>query len=164
MLRSMTGFGRNKYEIDGREYLVEIKSVNNRYSDINIKMPRNISFLEEKVKKTLTNSISRGKVDVFINFTNYSEKGKKIKINTELAQNYIEELRKLQKETNIIDNIGIIDISKMPEVLNLRTDDDDEELIWQELSECLNKAVTGFLLMRENEKIAKLNNLNKNYI
>lgn len=151
MLRSMTGFGRNKYEIDGREYLVEIKSVNNRYSDINIKMPRNISFLEEKVKKTLTNSISRGKVDVFINFTNYSEKGKKIKINTELAQNYIEELRKLQKETNIIDNIGIIDISKMPEVLNLRTDDDDEELIWQELSECLNKAVTGFLLMRENE-------------
>lgn len=151
MLRSMTGFGRNKYEIDGREYLVEIKSVNNRYSDINIKMPRNISFLEEKVKKTLTNSISRGKVDVFINFTNYSEKGKKIKINKELAQNYIEELRKLQKETNIIDNIGIIDISKMPEVLNLRIDDDDEELIWQELSECLNKAVTGFLLMRENE-------------
>lgn len=160
-MKSMTGFGRSKYEIDGREYLVEIKSVNNRYSDINIKMPRNISFLEEKVKKTLANSISRGKVDVFINFTNYSEKGKKIKINTELAKKYIEELRNLQKETNIIDNIGIIDISKMPEVLNLKTEDDDEELLWQELSECLNSAITGFLLMRENEGIKIKEDLEK---
>lgn len=151
MLRSMTGFGRSKYETEGREYLVEIKSVNNRYSDINIKLPRNISFLEEKVKKTVTNSISRGKVDVFINFTNYSEKGKKIKINTELAKQYIEELKNLQKETDVIDNIGIMDICKMPEVLNLKIEDDDEDILWQELSECLNNAITGFLIMRENE-------------
>lgn len=151
MLRSMTGFGRSKYETEGREYLVEIKSVNNRYSDISIKLPRNISFLEEKVKKTITNSISRGKVDVFINFTNYSEKGKKIKINTELAKQYIEELRNLQKETDVIDNIGIMDICKMPEVLNLKTEDDDEDVLWQELSECLNNAITSFVFMRENE-------------
>lgn len=151
MLRSMTGFGRSKYEIEGREYLVEIKSVNNRYSDINIKMPRNIGFLEEKVKKTVTNSISRGKVDVFITFTNYSEKGKKIEINTELAKQYIEELKNLQKETNIIDNIGVIDICKMPEVLNLKIEENDEEILWQELLECLNAAITSFILMRENE-------------
>ena len=150
-MKSMTGFGRSKYETEGREYLVEIKSVNNRYSDINIKLPRSISFLEEKIKKTIANSISRGKVDVFINFANDSEKGKKIKINTELAKQYIEELRSLQTETGIIDNIGIMDISKMPEVLNLKTEDDDEELLWQELQECLNNAITGFLLMRENE-------------
>lgn len=150
-MKSMTGFGRSKYETEGREYLVEIKSVNNRYSDINIKLPRNISFLEEKVKKTITNSISRGKVDVFISFANNSEKGKKIKINTELAKQYIEELRNLQKETNIIDNISIMDVCKMPEVLNLKTEDDDEELLWQELLECLNNAITSFLLMRENE-------------
>lgn len=151
MLRSMTGFGRSRYESEGREYLVEIKSVNNRYSDVNIKMPRSISFLEEKVKKTITNSISRGKVDVFINFVNYSEKGKKIKINTELAKQYIEELRSLQKETQIIDNIGIMDISKMPEVLNLKIEDDDEDILWQELLECLNNAITSFLIMRETE-------------
>ena len=132
----MTGFGRSKYEIDGREYAVEIKSVNNRYSDISIKIPRNISFLEEKVKKTIVNNISRGKVDVFITFTNYSEKGKKIKLNTELAKKYIEELRKIQEETGIIDNIGVMDISKMPEVLSLKVEDDDEELLWNELSEC----------------------------
>ena len=151
MLKSMTGFGRSKYEIEGREYAVEIKSVNNRYSDINIKMPRSISFLEEKVKKTITNSISRGKVDVFVNFTNNSEKGKKIKINTELAKQYIEELRNLQKEAEVIDNMGIMDICKMPEVLNLKTEEDDEDVLWQELLECLNNAITSFIFMRENE-------------
>lgn len=151
MLRSMTGFGRSKYENEGREYLVEIKSVNNRYSDISIKLPRNISFLEEKVKTVVSNSISRGKIDVFINFTNYSEKGKKIKINNELAKQYIEELKKLQTETEIIDNIGIMEICKMPEVLNLKIEEDDENVLWQELQECLNNAITGFLLMKENE-------------
>ena len=151
MLRSMTGFGRSKYENEGREYLVEIKSVNNRYSDISIKLPRNISFLEEKVKTVISNAISRGKIDVFINFTNYSEKGKKIKINTELAKQYIQELKKLKTETEIIDNIGIMEICKMPEVLNLKIEEDDENVLWQELQECLNNAITGFLLMRENE-------------
>ena len=151
MLRSMTGYGRSKFENEGREYAVEIKSVNNRYSDISIKIPRNISFLEEKVKKTIVNNISRGKVDVFITFTNYSEKGKEIKINTELAKNYINELRKLQEETGVIDNIGIIDVSKMPEVLNLKVEDEDEDILWEELSECLNNAITSFVLMRETE-------------
>lgn len=150
-MKSMTGFGRSKYETEGREYIVEIKSVNNRYCDISIKLPRNISFLEEKVKTALTNSISRGKVDVFITFTNNSDKGKKIKINTELAKQYIEELSRLREETGITDNIGLMEICKMPEVLNLKTEDDDEELLWQELSECLNNAITGFLIMRENE-------------
>ena len=80
MLRSMTGYGRSKYENDSREYTVEIKSVNNRYSDISIKMPRNISFLEDNIKKIISNSITRGKVEVFISFSNNSEKGKTIEI------------------------------------------------------------------------------------
>ena len=151
MIKSMTGFGRSKYEIEGREYSVEIKSVNNRYSDISIKIPRNISFLEEKVKKFIGNTISRGKIDVFINFTNNSEKGKAIQINTELAKKYIEELKRLQTETEIIDNINIIDVSKMPEVLNLKIEEDDEDMLWQELSEVLDNAITSFVLMRETE-------------
>ena len=151
MLRSMTGFGRSKYENEGREYLIELKSVNNRYGDINIKMSREISFLEEKVKKTIASAISRGKIDVFITFTNNSEKGKNIKINTELAKKYIQELKNLQKETNVIDNIGIIDISKMPEVLKLKVEDEDEDLLWNELSNCLNNALANFIKMRETE-------------
>ena len=151
MIKSMTGFGRSKYENEGREYLVEMKSVNNRYSDINIKLPRNISFLEEKIKKHVANTISRGKIDVFVDFHNNSETGKEIKINAELAKKYIEELRKLKDETGVIDNIGIIDVSKMPEVLNIKANDEDEEILWQELSECLNNAITSFILMRETE-------------
>ena len=151
MIKSMTGFGRGKYENDGREYSVEIKSVNNRYTDISIKIPRNISFLEEKVRKTISNYISRGKVDIFINFENNSDKGKKIRINKEIAKQYIEALRNLQSETDIIDNINVIDIAKMPEVLNVKVEDDEEDLLWQEVQECLNNAITGLLMMRENE-------------
>ena len=151
MLKSMTGFGRCKYENDGREYLVEIKSVNNRYNDINIKMPRNIGFLEENVKKSITNSLSRGKIDVYINFMNYSDKGKEIKINREMALRYIDELKNIQKDTGIIDNIGVMDIAKMPDVLNLKSNDEDDDLLWRELSECLNNAITGLVLMRETE-------------
>ena len=87
MLRSMTGYGRSKYENDSREYTVEIKSVNNRYSDISIKMPRNISFLEDNIKKIISSSITRGKVEVFISFSNNSEKGKTIEIKN--LQKYI---------------------------------------------------------------------------
>ena len=120
MIKSMTGFGRAIYENDGREYLVEIKSVNNRFSDINIKMPRSLSYLEEKIKKQILDSVSRGKIDLFITFNNNSDKGKTIKLNTEIAKKYIDELKKLSKESNIIDNINIMDISKLPDVLNIR--------------------------------------------
>ena len=105
MIKSMTGFGRSKYENEEREYTVEIKSVNNRYSDISIKMPRNLSSLEEKIKKQITTAISRGKIDVFITFINNSEKGKDIKINTELAKMYIKELKQLAKEGEIMKNM-----------------------------------------------------------
>ena len=106
MLKSMTGFGRAKYETNSREYIIDIKSVNNRYSDITIKMPRSISFLEEKVKQKVTNAISRGKVEVFITFNNYSEQGKNIKINSELAKRYIEEIKQLSEDTQINMNIN----------------------------------------------------------
>ena len=134
MIKSMTGFGRSKYENEEREYTVEIKSVNNRYSDISIKMPRNLSSLEEKIKKQITTAISRGKIDVFITFINNSEKGKDIKINTELAKMYIKELKQLAKEGEIIDNINVTEVIRLPEVLNISLENDDEELILSELT------------------------------
>lgn len=161
MIRSMTGFGRSKYECNSREYIVEIKSVNNRYSDISIKMPRSISCLEEKVKKEISNNISRGKVDVFITFNNYSEKGKTIKINSELAKQYIKELQTLAEETNIVNNINIIDISRYPEVLNLKLEDEDTDEIWQELQIALNEAIINFVRMRETEGLKIKEDLEK---
>ena len=151
MIRSMTGFGRSKYENEEREYTVEIKSVNNRYSDISIKMPRNLSSLEEKIKKQITTAISRGKIDVFITFINNSEKGKDIKINTELAKMYIKELKQLAKEGEIIDNINVTEIIRLPEVLNISLENDDEELILSELTVCTKNAIDSFIAMRETE-------------
>lgn len=151
MIKSMTGFGRSKYENEEREYTVEIKSVNNRYSDISIKMPRNLSSLEEKIKKQITTAISRGKIDVFITFINNSEKGKDIKINTELAKMYIKELKQLAKEGEIIDNINVTEIIRLPEVLNISLENDDEELILSELTVCTKNAIDSFIAMRETE-------------
>ena len=151
MLRSMTGFGRGRFQNDSREYIVEIKSVNNRYSDISIKMPKSISFLEENVKKMITTAISRGKVEVFITFINNSEKGKSIQINRELAKIYIDEMKKLSAETDVSCNINITDIFKMPDVLTTSLNEDDEELIASELSKCTENAINAFVQMRETE-------------
>ena len=79
MIKSMTGFGRSNLQENLREYQVEIKSVNHKYIDINIRMPRNISFLEDDIRKIIASKIKRGKIDVFITFDNYSDEGKSIK-------------------------------------------------------------------------------------
>ena len=151
MLRSMTGYGRSKYENDSREYTVEIKSVNNRYSDISIKMPRNISFLEDNIKKIISNSITRGKVEVFISFSNNSEKGNTIEINKELAKIYIEEMKELASEAGINSNIEVIDVMKMPDILNIKLNEDDEKIITEELINCTREAIDNFIHMREIE-------------
>ena len=151
MLRSMTGYGRGKYEKDFREYSVEIKSVNNRYSDVLIKIPRNLSFLEETIKKLISNSIVRGKVEVFITFANNSDKGRNIAINSELAKKYIEEMKKLAEETNINSNIEVIDVMKMPDVSNTKLDEQDEKIITEELVQCTKVAIKSFVEVRETE-------------
>lgn len=149
-MKSMTGFGSARYENSNRTYNIEIKSVNHRYNDITVKLPRSISYLEEKVKKEISAKISRGKIDIFINFENNSVERKDIRINKELAGIYIKELRNIAKENGIDENIPITEISKFPDVLTIENVD-DEDIIWQELSICLNEAITNFIQMRENE-------------
>lgn len=151
MLKSMTGYGRGKYECDSREYTVEIKSVNNRYSDISIKMPRNISFLEDSVRKLISNSITRGKVEVFVSFTNNSDKGRNIELNYDLAKNYIEAMKKLAEETSINSNIEVIDVVRLPDVLNTTLDQEGENIITEELTKTVSEAITNFIKMREIE-------------
>lgn len=151
MLKSMTGYGRGKYECDSREYTIEIKSVNNRYSDISIKMPRNISFLEDTVRKLISNSITRGKVEVFVSFTNNSDKGRNIELNYDLAKNYIEAMKKLAEETSINSNIEVIDVVRLPDVLNTTLDQEGENIITEELTKTVSEAITNFIKMREIE-------------
>lgn len=152
MIKSMTGYGRGKYEIDGRSYAVEIKSVNHKYSDISIKLPRSLSFLEEKVKKTVLAYISRGKIDVFVTFLNDSEKGKEIKINKELAKLYLSEIQSLSNETNLNSDISIMELMRLPEVLTIENKE-DEEFLWAELNIALEMALKNFIEMRKQEGI-----------
>ena len=150
MIKSMTGFGRSTLEKDGREYQVEIKSVNHKYNDVNIKMPRSISYLEDIVKKTILAKIKRGKVDVFITFENNSETGKDIKINKELAKVYIDNLKQLAQEENILSNIEVTDISKFPDVLVVKNVTEDTT-IEQELLQVTNEAIDNLINMRQLE-------------
>ena len=150
MIKSMTGFGRGNYENDGRIYSIEIKSVNHKYTDINVRIPRFLNSMEDKIRKKISSAISRGKVDVFVNFENYSNKGTKIRINKDLAKEYISELKKLSEETGVRFDISVIDVSKLPEILKIE-DIDDDELIAKELMQALDEAVENFIKMREIE-------------
>ena len=156
MIKSMTGFGKSNLSENLREYQVEIKSVNHRYSDISVKMPRSISYLEEDVKKIISSKIKRGKIDVFITFDNFSNDGKTIKINKEIAKIYIDNLRELAKEEGLLDNIEVTEISKFPDVLTIKNNEEDE-IIKNELSKVVADATEKLISMRkiEGEKIAQ---------
>lgn len=150
MIKSMTGFGRGKYENEGRSYTVDIKSVNHKYTDISVRLPRFLNSEEDKIRKRISSAISRGKVDVLISFENYSSKGTNIRINKELAKEYIKELKSLADETDLQFNVDVIDISKFPEILKIE-DTQDEELIGKELMIAVDDALEKFISMRETE-------------
>lgn len=156
MIKSMTGYGKANLSEKEREYQVEIKSVNHRYLDISVKMPRVLSYLEEEVKKEIASKVKRGKIDVFINFENNSTEGKEIKINTEIAKIYIDELKKLAKQEEISANIEVTEISKLPDVLSIQNKQEDER-IKNELLETVSQATTKLVQMRtiEGSKIAE---------
>ena len=156
MIKSMTGYGKSNMSKNLREYQVEIKSVNHRYLDVSIKMPRSLSYLEEEIKKAVSAKLTRGKVDVFITFYNNSLEGRDIKINTEIARMYIKELRDLAESEGIVADIPVTEISKLPDVLTIQNNQDDET-IKNELLEVSSKAIDNLVDMRkvEGEKIAQ---------
>lgn len=156
MIRSMTGYGKASLSVEGREYQVEIKSVNHRYLDINIKMPRTLGYLEETIKKQISEKIKRGKIDVFITFENNSQEGKDIKINKELAKIYINQLKELAQEENISSNIEVIDIAKFPDVLTIKIEQEDEK-IKSEILQVTKDATDKIIEMKniEGQKISQ---------
>ncbi len=156
MIRSMTGYGKQSLSIDGREYQIEIKSVNHRYLDINIKMPKTLSYLEDTIKKEISEKIKRGKIDVFITFENNSQEGKNIKINKELAKLYINQLKELAQEEKISSNIEVIEIAKFPDILTIKVDEEDEK-IKQEIIQTTQEATNKIIEMKniEGEKISQ---------
>lgn len=152
----MTGYGKQNLSLEGREYQIEIKSVNHRYLDINVKIPKAISYLEETIKKEISNKIKRGKIDVFVSFENNSEEGRKIEINKQLAKLYIEQLKELAQEEKIESNIEVMDIAKIPDVLTIKVDEENSK-IKDEIKQVTQGAVTRILEMKniEGEKISQ---------
>ena len=154
MIRSMTGYGKETLSIEGREYQVEIKSVNHRYLDINIKMPKTLSYLEETIKKEISQKIKRGKIDVFITYENNSQEGKNVKINKELAKIYINQLKELAQEEKISSNIEVTEIAKFPDILTIKIDEEDDK-IKEEIIQVTQQAT---------EKIIEMKNIEGNKI
>ena len=164
MIKSMTGYGKATLNIENRNYQIEIKSVNHRYLDFNIKLPKTLTYLEEDIKKIISEKIKRGKVDVFVTFENNSDEGKQVIINKELANTYINKLKELAELENISSNIEVIEIAKFPDVLTIKTDQDDEK-IKNEITQVTKEATDRILEMKqiEGEKLAQdlLNRLAK---
>ena len=157
MIKSMTGFGRSEYTDGKRNIIVEIKSVNHRYSDINIKLPRRYSFVEDKVKNAVKEKLRRGKVDVSIIIENITENDVNIKLNTMVAQQYYDNLRELQKNFDVSGDITLQFLSTFPDVIKAIPDVEDEEEITNNILIPVKQAASNLESMRaiEGEKLAK---------
>lgn len=150
MIKSMTGYGKSSLAINLREYQVEMKTVNHKYIDLSIKLPKVISYLEDDIRKIVTSQIKRGKIDIFVNFENYSKEGNNVKINTELAKMYIDQLKKLAEAENLSSNIEVTEITKLPDVLTIKNEIDENQ-IKSELLGVINETIKQVMIMRENE-------------
>lgn len=150
MVNSMTGYGKSTLSINSREYQVEIKTVNHKYLDTSIRMPRCLSSLEEDVRKEIASNLKRGKVEVSINFENHGKNINNIVINTELAKDYIRSLKKLADEEGLESNIEVTEITKLPDVLTIKENLDNDE-IKKELLQVVQDAVNQLIEMRKKE-------------
>ena len=133
MIKSMTGFGRNEVSEEKRKITVEIKSVNHRYLDVNIKMPKKLSFFEAAIRTELKKYMQRGKVDVFIAYEDFTESNVCVKYNKELAAEYMSYLEKMAEDFGLDNDIRVSALSRYPEVLTMEEQSVDEEEIWKAL-------------------------------
>ena len=152
MIRSMTSFGRSSSE-EGqkRVFTVEMKSVNSRYLDVNIRMPKTLISLEEEIRKMISNSLNRGKVDVFINLKNYNDGSGIPKVDINLAQGYLECLKEIEEKLGVKNDISVMQIARFPEVITVVEEEDKIEEVWQELKPLINDSLDMMIGMREVE-------------
>ncbi len=152
MIKSMTSFGRAQSE-EGKElsFSVEMKSVNHRYLDINIRMPRTMLALEEKIRNIISKRLNRGKVDVFINYKSYGSNSGKANLNMKLAKEYYECLKRIQEELNSIDDISTTKIARFPDVITLEEKEEDLDNIFDEISPLIEEALNLMEEMRSRE-------------
>lgn len=160
-MRSMTGYGRGECLLYERKFTVEIKSVNHRYNDITIKMPRTLLVYEDRVKKLLSGEIFRGKTDVYINFESYSKEDVKVNVNEALADGYVSALKSLKKRYEINDEISLSLIARFPDIITVEKaiSENETDEIWECLEKACLSALDMFVEMRRKEGEALKENI-----
>ncbi len=151
MIKSMTGFGRSEIAEGDRKITVEMKSVNHRYLDVNIKMPKKLNFFETSIRNALKQYIQRGKVDIFITYEDYTESNLCVKYNRELAAEYMKYLEQMSEDFALDNDVRVSALSRYPEVLSMEEQTIDEEELWQMLEKAISKAAEGFVETRIKE-------------
>ena len=144
----MTGYGRAVETVNGREFTVELRSVNNRYLDCNVKMPRSVSFAEEAVKQAVKQSVTRGKVDVFITIKSENSDDTKITLNASVLEGYLSAMRQMVADFGVRDDISVSTVSRLPEVFTVEKPEVDEEQLKADLMSVVEKALAGYDAMR----------------
>jgi uncharacterized protein (TIGR00255 family) len=151
MIRSMTGFGRERMMLGGRDILVEIRSVNNRYNELSIRLSRAYLYLEEPLKKLVQEYISRGKAEVSVTITNISAPDTVIEVNTSVAKGYVDALRKANEELGLMDDLSLSRVTHFQDIFTVVKAADDEDQMWNEVKTVAESALKKFVSMRENE-------------
>ena len=151
MIRSMTGYGAAEEILNGRNIRVEIKSVNHRYFEFSAKVPRSFGFLEERMKRLLSDNISRGKVDVGVFIQTVDGITEEISINKEVVKSYVEALRSVKDEFDLADDLTLSAVAKFPDAFTVVKAETDEEELWADVKTVAEKAVAAFVAMREAE-------------
>ena len=159
MIKSMTGYGRAVETSGSREFTVEIRSVNNRYLDCGVKLPRAFSFAEDAVKQAVKASVSRGKVDVFISVRSEGAEDVKITLNTAMVEGYLGAMHQMAKDYGIREDISVSLLSRMPDVFTVDKPEVDEEQLLADLLSVVNQALERFDAMRSAEGGALENDL-----
>ena len=151
MVKSMTGYGRAVETVNGREFTVELRSVNNRYLDCSVKLPRSLSFAEEAVKQAVKATISRGKVDVFISVHSEGAADVKVTLNAAMVEGYLAAMKQMVTDYGVQDDISVSVISRMPEVFTVEKPEVDEEQLLADLMSVVRKALANYDAMRAAE-------------
>lgn len=151
MIKSMTGFGRCEFTDEKRKFTVELKSVNHRYLDVNIKMPKKLNFFESSIRALLKEYIERGKADVYITYEDYTEDNYALKYNSALAAQYLDYLNRMAEEFGLENDIRVSNLSRYPDVLVMEEQDVDEKELWDGLERALRGACEQFVASRIKE-------------
>ncbi len=151
MIKSMTGFGRHEIVDDNCKIVIEMKSVNHRYLDLSIKMPKRFNFFESAIRSLMKQYIQRGKVDIFISYEDYNEGKVVLNYNQTLASEYIKYMKQMEEQFHITNDVSTSILAKMPDVLTMEQVEEDEEQIWNVLQKALIGATKKFIQTRETE-------------